>query len=530
MFLQLTLLAVAVLVLFKGLRWLATKSPLRLVRGPPRASWRTGNLHQALDLDGWDWHQTACDEYGGVFSFWGMFGERRLYVFDPLALYHVLVKVTYPLSALVLGRGLLATYGKIVLRLYDGDRHKKQRKLMNPVFSTRNIKHMVTQFYSVCHKLCDALAFELSEDDKEIDVLAWMSRTAMVLIGEAGLGYSFDPLTEQRENRYANAVKAIVPAFASIAILRELLPWVTMLGIPTLFERMLPYIPIKRVQHIRNITATLDEASHEVYQSKKEAIQRGDDAIMHQLGQGKDIMSILLRANLKASDNDRLPEAEVIAQMSTLVFAATDTTTNALSRTLFLLSQNQDVQRRLRDEIVQAKAGRDGDLTYEELDTLPYLDAVVRETLRLHPPVPYVSRMATQDMTLPLAKPLKATDGSMLHHIAVPRGTKLVISFWAINRSTAYWGDDALEWKPERFLQPLPQTLIDAHIPGIYSSMMTFGGGGFSCIGSKFAQLEMKVSLSLLVERFALTMTKTEIRWNMAPIQASQTFRDRELI
>jgi hypothetical protein len=67
-----------------------------------------------------------------------------------------------------------------------------------------------------------------------------------------------------------------------------------MLGIPSVLERLLPYVPIKRVQHIRHITETLDEASREVYENKKEAVQRGDDAVMRQLGKGKDIMSILV--------------------------------------------------------------------------------------------------------------------------------------------------------------------------------------------------------------------------------------------
>jgi cytochrome P450 len=74
-------------------------------------------------------------------------------------------------------------------------------------------------------------------------------------------------------------------------------------------------------------------------------------------------------------------------------------------------------------------------------------------------------------MVLPLAKPLTTTDGTELREVAVPRGTKLMISFWAINRSKEYWGPDALEWRPERFLAPLPRALLDIHVPGIYSNM-----------------------------------------------------------
>jgi len=68
-----------------------------------------------------------------------------------------------------------------------------------------------------------------------------------------------------------------------------------------------------------------------------------------------------------------------------------DTTSGALSRTLHLLAQHQEVQEKLRREVTEARA-KTGDLTYDGLVSLPYLDAVCRESLRLYPPVSYLSR------------------------------------------------------------------------------------------------------------------------------------------
>jgi len=68
-----------------------------------------------------------------------------------------------------------------------------------------------------------------------------------------------------------------------------------------------------------------------------------------------------------------------------------DTTSNALARTLYLLAQNQDVQEKLRREVTEARV-KYGDLAYDELVALPYLDAVCRETLRLYPPLAYLLR------------------------------------------------------------------------------------------------------------------------------------------
>ena len=69
-----------------------------------------------------------------------------------------------------------------------------------------------------------------------------------------------------------------------------------------------------------------------------------------------------------------------------------DTTSNALSRILHLLAQHPDVQNKLRAEIVEAQAGFGTDVPYDDLIKLPYLDAVVRETLRVHAPVPLIRR------------------------------------------------------------------------------------------------------------------------------------------
>ena len=106
---------------------------------------------------------------------------------------------------------------------------------------------------------------------------------------------------------------------------------------------------------------------------------------------------------MEASEEDRLPEEEIIAQMSyvfllcvvgswhhvyehprSLTFAGTDTTSNGLARILHLLCLHPEVQERLRKEIVEARSANDGhDLSYDELVELPYLDAICRETLRL---------------------------------------------------------------------------------------------------------------------------------------------------
>jgi len=220
---------------------------------------------------------------------------------------------------------------------------------------------------------------------------------------------------------------------------------------------------------------------------------------------------------MDANEADQLPDTEVLGQMSTLIFTATDTTSNALSRILYTLSIHQGAQDKLREEVLASRTTH-GDIPYDELNALPFMDAVCRETLRLYPPVSTVTRSTQENVVLPLSDPVIGLDGREMHSLLIPKNTNVFISILNANRDPALWGPDAAEWKPERWLSPLPQSLHDAHIPGIYSHLMTFLGGGRACIGFKFSQLEMKVVLSVLVSRFRFALSDKEIFWQMGGI------------
>lgn len=233
-------------------------------------------------------------------------------------------------------------------------------------------------------------------------------------------------------------------------------------------------------------------------------------------GDGKDIISILMKDNVVADEEDRMADDEIISQLSTFAMAAVDTTSNALSRILELLSLNQNVQDKARAEILEAKRENGGeDLTYDQLVQLPYLDAVCRETLRLHPSVPFVMRTTRQDTPLSLARSFTSLDGRDTKEVLVPKGTQLILSIIACNRDPLIWGSDAEEWNPDRWLAPLPESVSDAKIPGVYSNLMTFLGGGRACIGFMLSQLEMKVVLSFLLESFQFRLSDKEIKWRL---------------
>ena len=81
------------------------------------------------------------------------------------------------------------------------------------------------------------------------------------------------------------------------------------------------------------------------------------------------------------------------------------------------------------------------------------------------------SARAYNDTVMPLSEPIQGVDGSLIHEILIPKGTHLLLGLIACNQSKKVWGDDAGEWKPERWLSPLPDTVEQARIPGVWANL-----------------------------------------------------------
>jgi Cytochrome P450 len=76
-----------------------------------------------------------------------------------------------------------------------------------------------------------------------------------------------------------------------------------------------------------------------------------------------------------------------------------------------------------------------------------------------------------QDVVLPLSTPIKGVDGQEIAEIPIPKNTNVIIGIHASNQNPEIWGPDSYEWKPERWLTPLPELVSEARIPGVYSNL-----------------------------------------------------------
>lgn len=200
---------------------------------------------------------------------------------------------------------------------------------------------------------------------------------------------------------------------------------------------------------------------------------------------GKEELQVVKRAlNVKFnSSNKKLSENEVISQAFGFLMAGYETTATALTYATYELALNPDVQEKLRDE-VNASLNSNGKIDYEVLCRLPYLDAVISETLRNHSPAIKIMRLATQEYTV-------GDTG-----ITVYPGQQVEVPIYAIHHDERYY-ENPFKFDPERFMPHNRHKLV----PYTY---LPFGAGPRNCIGMRFSLLETKLTLAQLVRRYKL--------------------------
>jgi len=176
----------------------------------------------------------------------------------------------------------------------------------------------------------------------------------------------------------------------------------------------------------------------------------------------------------------------MIAQAMVFFLAGYETTATTLSWAAYELAINPSLHERLYEEIVTA-VDTDGQIDYELLSRLPFLDSVIAETLRLHNPALRLMRLCVEDCKL------GDTD------ITVRKGQEVEIAVHAIHRSEEYY-DRPNQFIPDRFMPENRHKIIPySYIP--------FGAGPRNCIGMRFAIMEAKIALAYVIRRYKLSRT-----------------------
>ncbi|EPT01414.1 hypothetical protein FOMPIDRAFT_1048852 [Fomitopsis schrenkii] len=458
-------------------------SSLRHLRGPQSPGWLLGHVKQVYGCSE-EWTET----YGETFKFKGFCGSDTLFTADTRALHHVLNDATTYVIPDVQRRIISEIVGN-GLPVTEGEQHRRQRRVMNPAFGPAQIRDLTGIFLQKSTELCQFWGAQFTDpgESARIDLLDGLSKMTLDVIGLAGFDYDFGCLNASSKPNELNA--ALHTLFLGGNNVPPLFRWLR------LMYPILKRINAYKGRELREAKKVMHDIGMGVVQEKKRAVAKLGIA---GVSPRRDLLTLLTRANMDPSvpENQRLSDEEILAQVPTFLLAGHETTSNATAWALYALSTDLAIQTKLREECFSLSTS---DPTMDELNSLPFLESVVRESLRLHPPVESAARTATRDDIIPLGKPCIDARGRAQDHLRVEKGVSIHIPILAVNRSKAIWGEDALKFRPDRW-NDVPETA--QKVPGSWANTMTFLGGTRSCIGFRFTIIEIKALLFTLMRTF----------------------------
>lgn len=453
------------------------KSIATELRGPPSRSWLFGlaNIIRNSGDEDLLYEQWSAG-YGSVYIVSGFLGQQKLVLCDPKAVAHFYSReaVVYVKTPFI-RRIIEIMFGRNLVWV-EGDLHRRQRKFLLPAFSNAAIRDLTHVFYDSAHRTSSAwdAILEASDGTSTIDVQNWMNRISMDSIGIAGFSHDFGAINGKPQIFDSLDLSSGAAFFAFTIIVGSVFPAILRL-------------PSKRKGGLAAMNRVFTSIADQLLAKAKE----------HGNEEDKSVLGLLLKSETDDADM-HMSREEIIAQMNLLLLAGYETTSISLTWALIEMCKNIDIQNKLRTELVQFG---NSDPTWEQLNSsLPYLDAVVHEALRTHPPVSETTRVAAEDDILPLATPVVTKSGETIDSIFVAKGTLLTTPIRTLNRSEEIWGPDAKEFKPERWLEDSAPRAKE--IKG-HRHLLTFVNGPRTCLGKTFALTEFKAALFVIVKNFA---------------------------
>ncbi|ETW76268.1 hypothetical protein HETIRDRAFT_461179 [Heterobasidion irregulare TC 32-1] len=474
------------------------------IQGPPSPSFLFGHekdIHYQNEVGDLDFQWMR--QYGTAWRVGGCLGEDVLMLADPKGLQHILQGSAYNYPKSGEDRQFLRLITGDGLAWVHGETHRRQRKIMNPAFTAPQLRAFLPLFHKRAAKMIQRLKDEVTNTAggggggggaPVIDLLGWLTRMTLDVIGEAGFGYEFGTLDDKEDDFSKNWTGVVVESSLYPSSL-DLIAKSFFSYIPVNILYYTRYLPLREYRRTRDWLDYTRSMARDIIR-KSEA-----------QGDGKDVMSVLIRANASENPKTRLSRPEVLDQISTLILAGTDTTALTASWVLWELAKDPAFQDQVREEIkaarAQVTARGDADFTIADLDSLTLLQAALKEGMRLHPIGWHFSRLAGKDDVIPLLHPITTKSGEQISSIPVRKGTKVKMSFCAYNRLPIVWGEDADRWNPMRWvnIDTSKQTTV-----GVYANLLNFSAGVRGCIGWKFSVIELQSILMNLLESFELTM------------------------
>ncbi|KAI8336924.1 cytochrome P450 [Blakeslea trispora] len=413
-----------------------------------------GNLYSMMpDITaGWRRH---FDTYGNLISI-NLLGEEMVGTNDP-EIAELFVKESGYFTKKIFGF-LQQVRDFSGNGLFTSDTDDKEwelaHKLLMPAFSPRAIKAYQTDMGNIAIETIKVLE-KYSPNDK-VDILTWCTNLTFETIGRVGFGYSFDLMDIDK------------PAHPFIDAMSY--------GLNNALYRALEPSILKKLP--LNSNYKWEEGNH-LMRSIVEQVIKERRASANVNDAPKDLLGYMLHAC--DENNLKLTDENIRDQVVTFLIAGHDTTANTLAWVLYELSQNPQVETEVLREIANAGISSDVLPTVEQISSLKYLDRLLKETLRLHPPLRAISKLCIKDCVVPGGYKIR-------------KGQICAISIANMHTNPKVY-PEPLIFNPDRFLPEEEQKRSRF-------SWLPFSTGPRACIGMAFALQEAKTALSMLLHRF----------------------------
>nr|XP_043624923.1 cytochrome P450 CYP72A219-like [Erigeron canadensis] len=397
----------------------------------------------------------AAKTYGNLFIAW--YGPQPMvHVLDPGLAKDILSRVN-DFQKLRRNNPYIKILSQGLLH-YDGDKWFKHRKIINPAFHAQKLKYMSPAIQLSCTEMMGKWQKLLAcEHSCELDVYPYLQTLSRDIISRTAFGSSYE-----EGRRIFELQKEL------IALLLQIIQSVYIPG-----SRFLPTKKNKRI----------NEIDHHVKASIRALIHKRLMAMESGQSNHDDLLSILLESNQK--EIQQMSIEDIIEECKLFYFAGQDTTSNLLVWSMILLSQHQSWQAQARDEVLQVFGSNKPDL--DGLSRLKIVTMILHEVLRLYPAIPALYRLTMEETKL----------GDM--HL--PAGTAITVPMVLLHRDHEIWGDNADEFKPERFCEGVSKATKGQ------MSYLPFGWGPRICIGQQFAMMEAKIALAITLQHFSFELS-----------------------
>ncbi|XP_076087488.1 cytochrome P450 4F6-like isoform X1 [Mytilus galloprovincialis] len=357
-----------------------------------------------------------------------------------------------------LGEGLL---------IANGERWARNRRLLTPAFHF----DILQPYIKVYNRATDVLLEKIedrSKANKSFELFSNIGLCSLDIILRCAFSYESNCQTLGESHPYVCAVEK----------LSEI--WVDRSLNPVLFPDFIFYLT-KTGKEFRKACDYVHTVAEEIIEKRRKTLEVEG---LPNKDTGKrtrylDFLDILITA--KDENGEGLTPLEIRNEVDTFLFEGHDTTTSSMCWTLYSISQHPKWQTKIQEEIDHLlKAKKSSEIESEDLPKLESLTLCIKEGMRLHCPVGFISRVTTKEMII---------DG-----ITIPANTTLALQIYNLHHNDTVW-ENPHEFMPERFL---PENSADrdsyAFIP--------FSAGPRNCIGQHFAMNEQKVVLARLLQKF----------------------------